>query len=620
MKIRPKIFVLLAAVFSVLCMLQYLVERQFLLPAFARLERQAAQQDMDRVVNALDRDRETLSVTARDWGNWSETWNFLKDRDAGFVAVNLNEDALASLRVSALAFYDTAGDVVWSAGRDRSTRRPLAIDLLTPGRLDRADPLRTAIRSGRPRSGLVSTNLGPMLVVLAPVLDGHFMGPFRGMVLLGQLISDEEIARIGQQAQVRLSRAPAPSAAALLRGQPQVLIEHDTMTEVYRAFPDISGAAALTLRIDAPRTISAQGREVVGYVSASLAVIGASMLAVILVLLNRVVLSPLARITQHAVRIGRDDDLSARLSLRRKDEFGQLAREFDRMVADLADARRRLLDQSYDAGVAENASGVLHNLGNALTPLCVNASRLRDTLRTAPTADIERALAELERGTTDDSRTAELESFLRLAGRELSASVAAARERVEKIVRGTETIQSIVAAQRPASRAFPVLEPVQLTEFLNESADLVPPDLRERLTLDIDPSVKSVGIVWLVRLTLKQVVQNLIVNAAEAARDRGRLTVAARILPSAAGTLLELTFADDGAGIAAAHLPRLFERGFSTKARAGNAGVGLHWCATAVTALGGRLRAESAGDARGAIFHLQLPLRRTSVVDDARVA
>jgi two-component system NtrC family sensor kinase len=56
-----------------------------------------------------------------------------------------------------------------------------------------------------------------------------------------------------------------------------------------------------------------------------------------------------------------------------------------------------LVDQSFQAGFAELAKGVSHNLGNAMTPIGVRLSGLRDRLRSAPTEDAELAVAELAR-------------------------------------------------------------------------------------------------------------------------------------------------------------------------------------------------------------------------------
>ena len=70
--------------------------------------------------------------------------------------------------------------------------------------------------------------------------------------------------------------------------------------------------------------------------------------------------------------------------------------------------------------------------------------------------------------------------------------------------------------------------------------------------------------------------------------------------------LVHVRFTDNGQGIPAEALPRLFERGFTSKAR--GSGIGLHWCANTMAAMGGRIHASSDGPGRGACVHLLLPL------------
>ena len=73
------------------------------------------------------------------------------------------------------------------------------------------------------------------------------------------------------------------------------------------------------------------------------------VVTLLVVILNRVVLSPLALVTSHAVAIGEGKDLTTRLNFEDRDEIGVLAREFDRMVARVAESRSQLIDQSFHA-------------------------------------------------------------------------------------------------------------------------------------------------------------------------------------------------------------------------------------------------------------------------------
>jgi sensor histidine kinase regulating citrate/malate metabolism len=124
--------------------------------------------------------------------------------------------------------------------------------------------------------------------------------------------------------------------------------------------------------------------------------------------------------------------------------------------------------------------------------------------------------------------------------------------------------------------------------------------------------LRSVGAVQVARTVLRLILQNLIINAADAVRDAGRdqgvLHFAAEIIPDAGGEQLHLHCKDNGVGIAANDLQRVFDKGFSTKSRETNYGIGLHWCANAIGALGGRIWAASEGPGLGASMHLIVPL------------
>ncbi len=79
-------------------------------------------------------------------------------------------------------------------------------------------------------------------------------------------------------------------------------------------------------------------------------------------------------------------------------------------------------------------------------------------------------------------------------------------------------------------------------------------------------------------------------------------------------------FDDDGGGIATADLNRVFNRGFSTKPGPGHSGIGLHWCASVVRELGGRMYAESGGARRGCRVYVVLPVERAATERIPRVA
>jgi len=624
MNVKTKVTAQIVGLFVILVAGQFALQRRILLPSFAELERQAAATDMDRVIHAFDRESDLLSVSAHDWGNWADTYAFMQNHNAQYITANLTRTAIAALKIDALAFVATDGHYVVSIEPDSDPGSIQNIDLFAEGRLPDNHPWRTAVRNGRPMSGLLMTNRGPMLAVMQPILNGFDQGPHHGMVLFGRLMTDAELARIATQAQVRLTANLMPTARDAADGAANRVVEEQAVTEVFHVMNDIEGRPALRLRIDVPRAITARGYKAVAFASVFVAGSGAIVLLVMLFLLNRSVLAPLARMTRHVVAIGAHNDLTRQLDLSRSDELGVLARAFDRTVGHLADARHQLVQQSFLAGIADHASGVLHNLRNAMTPLTVHIGALQSTLRAAPVADVDRVLAELDTGAVVATRKADLEAFLRLTSREIVRAVIAGCHDADIVERSAASIEAVLSQSARGARAANVLEFTRLSRIIEQSSALVPLDLMKYLTVEIDASLRSIDTVRVASTILQQVFQNLMVNAAESLREAGRadgsLKIAGHLTTTPTSQTLHLRFADNGIGISAENLPHIFDRGFSTKLGAGNSGIGLHWCANAINELGGTLQAESAGCQSGATFIINLPLEVAAVALTTKVA
>ena len=592
--------ILLTLLFVVLCGVAILFQETIVMPSFTQLERRNAQIAMNRVRTSVEQDKETFAVQIMDWGNWSELHAFVRGKGQDFGLHNVTPAAMSAIQADAIWITDLEGKVLLSSDKFVHTGLPLD-GILTRGDVLRADlPWRRNLGTMAAASGLVNTDKGLMLVVSGPVLDGSGTGPSVGMVLMGRLIESQTDTVVSQQAIIE-------------DGNADRIIETAGITQVFGSFRDIYGKPVMTLRVDVPREFTAYGHRALQIASASIVAAAVVVLVVMLVLLNRLVLAPLTRVTRHAVAIGKDPDLSARLDFKTSDEFGLLADEFDSMVARLATTRKDLVDQSFEAGFAEMSKGVLHNLGNALTPLGVRLDALSRRLRESPAEDVRQAAAELSGAENEPGRRAQLLEFIDLGAREMAIMVTETSADLETMQRQASLMRASLSEQMRVSRSrTTVLESVKLPELVAQSLDIVPDVSRRRLSIEADESLQKIGAVRVARTVLRMVLQNLIINAADAVRDAGKDTgvfrVAAEIVSEPDGQQLHLRCEDNGVGIPADQLERVFEKGFSTKSRDTNHGIGLHWCANAVLALGGRIWAASEGPGRGAAMHLMLPI------------
>jgi two-component system NtrC family sensor kinase len=617
MRVRAKVSIVLALLFVVLIAAQWAIQQRLMMPKFLELERSSARTDMQRVAFAVAREQQALGAQAADWGNWRELWRYMHDHNASFAAASLTDVSFRTAKIDYMAVLTHAGHIDWSHGLDSDNQRFISIRLNGNDTLEA--PWARALEQGTPVSGLVRTSAGVLIASGAPILDGYGRGPARGMVIMGRLLNRTELQRLGMQAQVTLDMRPwgadpaadAPLLAAL-RADGAWLTESPSATRIQQAFTSLSNQPLLSFGIMVPRTISQHGASAVRYSTLLLGVAAGLALVALLLLLGRIVLDPLARVTDHAERIAESDDLAARLNYERRDELGTLARAFDNMVERLATTRRELVDRSFESGAAENASGVLHNLGNAMTPLSVNVAGLQQQLAALDMPELRQALEELRQDGVDDERRRDLQLFVQLTAAEVLQAVQRGNARLRDIDEQVRIIQAVLAEQRQHRRNGSVLLAMSPSELLARSLQQVAPLHRERLELDIAPGLADIGSLMLPSTNLAMVLQNLIQNAAESAASAGLARVRMRIEAEVAGSggqrELRIVLADSAGGIAAENLSRLFQKGFSTKSQATNSGLGLHWCANTLRALGGSITVHSDGIGHGTRFEVRVPL------------
>jgi len=615
MKLHAKVILLLIALFAAYGAIDYAVQQRIILPSFTTLEADLARTDMRRVSHALEGEVKQLQVLCANWGNWLDAYRFVHKQYDKFVEENLGITLIQGANLQLIAFLDTDSHFVWSKGynTDLSERHFKLLETRTLG----GDSLfREAITQGKAVHGIVQTEHGPAIIAIAPVLNGAGGGPHAGAVLIGRLITPQWISRLAAQAEIRL-QVISPARRTLAGNSVPTaisMVTREKVNEVYRNVLDVSGQPVLTFRVDVPRSITERGEEAIYFALASLLIAGAGMLFVLVWALRRMILRPVSQMTRHALSIGDSDDLTLRLEVDRSDELGLLAREFNRMLRRTADARRRLVDKSFEAGIAEMARGALHNIGNALTPIAVKTASVQDTLSQIPAADMQMVLNELEQGAPDRARKADLQEFLRLASTESLSSNARIAAEVKGIADSVQAIQAMLNDRAQFARSGPVVEAVKLDDVVRQALLLVPPQRLSAVDVTIDETVSMLGTVLLARIALQQVFQNLILNASEAMRSgvAGQIKVFACATGPDGDRKLQVSFSDNGSGIAPEHLTSIFNKGFSTKPLENNSGLGLHWSANVVASLGGNIHVESPGRNGGADFHVTLPLQKTA--------
>jgi PAS domain S-box-containing protein len=278
----------------------------------------------------------------------------------------------------------------------------------------------------------------------------------------------------------------------------------------------------------------------------------------------------------------------------------------------LEDTRKDLLDASRRAGMAEVASGVLHNVGNVLTSVNVSASMVAQGLHRSKVDALVKVAALLREHTGDageflnhDPRGRKLPAFLESLGRHFVEERARLLEEVRVLQESIDHIKEIVAMQQDYATTAGVVEPHDAATLFEDALRMNTAALaRHEVTVVRDfPPVPPVVAE---RGKVLQILVNLIRNAKYALDDgRPPEKVLSLRIESPPGGRVRLVVQDNGIGIPAENLARIFAHGFTT--RKGGHGFGLHSSALAARESQGSLSVQSDGPGTGATFVLELP-------------
>ncbi len=275
-------------------------------------------------------------------------------------------------------------------------------------------------------------------------------------------------------------------------------------------------------------------------------------------------------------------------------------------------AERELVDATRTAGVAEVATGVLHNVGNVLNSLNVSAGIVEAGLRQSRLENLAKVSAMLREHSanlgeflTRDPKGKIIPEFLA----SLAQHALVERERLLKEAQSFQTnldhIKEIVAMQQSYATMVGITEPLQPAQMMEDALRMNASAL-VRHSVRVIREFQPVPPVLAEKGKVLQVLVNLIRNAkyaTDGARQEERI-ITLGVRP-ADGDRVRFIVEDNGVGIAPENLSRIFTHGFTT--RLGGHGFGLHSSLKAAQEMNGTLTAHSDGPGLGAVFTLELP-------------
>jgi two-component system NtrC family sensor kinase len=310
-------------------------------------------------------------------------------------------------------------------------------------------------------------------------------------------------------------------------------------------------------------------------------------------ILYNIVAKPLSKLVEGMDKLSKGD-MDYRINLKRKDEMGLLADSFNSMAEELklykervenwarrledkvekktseiVRAQEQLVNAEKLASLGRMAAGVAHELNSPLTGIVTFAHLMLKRLPQERKDDIEDLNVIIDQA----------ERCSRIVKGLLGFSRRTASEKAE--INVNTLIENSLSMVKNQAKFHNIIFDVALDKTIPE--------------VKVDPS------------QIQQVFLNLLLNASDAMEEKGRITIASRLVETDNGKFIELEFTDTGTGIPEEIMGRIFEPFFTTKPTGKGTGLGLSVSYGIIKKHGGQIFVKSEYG-KGASFFIHLPV------------
>lgn len=357
MTLRKKIFLIIALTFFGLTIFLLITSYHILLRGIQDIEIRESRQDLERAVNMLNNEINSLGMMANEYAKWNEMSKFMTSRNQAFITSNFTDSTFINLKINFIIITDRSGHIVYASGFDLKKQKKVPIfNSINERRKSIHDYIFTLPKS-KLSSGIELFPEGLTMIAVRPIITSDGKGDPRGLFIVGCFLDSGEIAHLGEMLKLKLSifhkneknLPPDVNAAWNTLSSDQTMLIHTLNGHTiagYTFMRDLFGKSSLILRTLDDRHIFKHGKTIAVYVVTFVLFAALVFMVVSVVLLEKLVLRRLLKISHDVRSIESDGNLTKRIQMDGRDELANLTHDINNMLEKLEHSETRIRNEA----------------------------------------------------------------------------------------------------------------------------------------------------------------------------------------------------------------------------------------------------------------------------------
>lgn len=353
--LRSKMLLALALGIVLIFSIILFAARTVLLDGYTKLEKDKTLIQLTSATSLLQEQSDQLDASVRDSAHWDDMYQYMLKPNLAFTESNFANSIFTTTKVNAIFIVNQDGKARFQKGIDYATNEPWPIPPLLMQATTKGGALIDPLKHSQ--SGLFWTPEGILIVAAVDILNSAEKGARRDTLVMVRPLDETLIEHINKILGIKLSIQAKNSvelnkiSPSLSNGETAVIPLNNTQVAGFATIKPIGGNANLLLSAVVDRKIYEQGKSNLKFLYwASLLV--ALLLAAFSWLLDKLVLSRLARLNSNVARIAESAVISGRVQdFSGNDEMSGLAHGINGMLERLDETQHALVFEKERAQV-----------------------------------------------------------------------------------------------------------------------------------------------------------------------------------------------------------------------------------------------------------------------------